>query len=83
VGTNPADQQLGHRVRVGRAVSAQSTAARRRVEAALTDELDVRELTGEERVVFNADLAASISVDPRHPLRRGARHPWRDNGCPR
>jgi len=59
--TDPADQQLGHRARVGRAVSARTTAARRRVEAAVTGELDERELTGEERVVFNAELDASIS----------------------
>ncbi len=55
-----AKQQLDHWARVGRAVSSQHTAARRRVEAALAGDLELRELTVEEGVVFNAEIAASI-----------------------
>jgi hypothetical protein len=36
------------------------TAARRRVEAALTGDLELRELSVEEGVVFNAEIAAAI-----------------------
>lgn len=53
-------QQLDHWVRVGRAVSSQQTAARRRVEAALAGQLSLAELTVEEGVVFNAEIAAGI-----------------------
>jgi hypothetical protein len=55
-----AKQQLDHWARVGRAVSSQQTAARRRVEAALAGDLELRELSGEEGVVFNAEIAAAI-----------------------
>jgi ParD-like antitoxin of type II bacterial toxin-antitoxin system len=55
-----AKQQLDHWARVGRAVSSQQTAARRRVEAALAGDLEVRELSHEEGVVFNAEIAAAI-----------------------
>jgi hypothetical protein len=55
-----AKQQLEHWARVGRAVSSQHTAARRRVEAALTGELELRELSVEEGAVFNAEIAAGI-----------------------
>ncbi|MGA9493299.1 MAG: hypothetical protein WBV80_24055 [Mycobacterium sp.] len=55
-----AKQQLDHWARVGRAVSSQETAARRRVEAALTGDLELRELSVEEGSVFNAEIAASI-----------------------
>jgi hypothetical protein len=55
-----AKQQLDHWARVGRAVSSQHTAARRRVEAALAGDLELRELSVEEGVVFNAEIAASI-----------------------
>lgn len=60
-----AKQQLDHWARVGRAVSAQTSAARRRVEAALAGELDERELSAQERVVFDAELDASISEAAR------------------
>jgi hypothetical protein len=60
-----AKQQLDHWARVGRAVSAQTSAARRRVEAALAGELDERNLDAEERVVFNAELDTSISEAAR------------------
>jgi hypothetical protein len=53
-------QQLDHWARVGRAVSAQHTAARRRVEAALAGRIPLRELTLEEGVVFNAEISATI-----------------------
>ncbi len=55
-----AKQQLDHWARVGRAVSSQHTAARRRVEAALAGDLELRELGVEEGVVFNAEIAAAI-----------------------
>ena len=55
-----AKQQLDHWARVGRAVSAQHTASRRRVEAALAGHLPTSELTLEEGVVFNAETSAAI-----------------------
>src|SRR6201981_3992581 len=55
-----AKQQLDHWARVGRAVSSQQTAARRRVEAALTGDLELHELSVEEGAVFNAEIAAAV-----------------------
>lgn len=55
-----AKQQLDHWARVGRAVSTQHTASRRRVEAALAGQIDVAVLNTEEGVVFNAEVSASI-----------------------
>ena len=55
-----AKQQLDHWARVGRAVSSQHTAERGRVEAALAGDLELRELSVEEGVVFNAEIAAAI-----------------------
>jgi ParD-like antitoxin of type II bacterial toxin-antitoxin system len=55
-----AKQQLDHWARVGRAVSSQQTAARRRVEAALNGDLELRELSIEEGAVFNAEIAVAI-----------------------
>lgn len=55
-----AKQQLDHWARVGRAVSSQHTAARRRVEAALAGDLDLADLTVEEGVVFNSEISAAI-----------------------
>lgn len=55
-----ARQQLAHWVRVGRAVSDSTTAQRRRVEAALSGQLPMRELTTEEGIVFNSEIAAAI-----------------------
>lgn len=60
-----AKQQLDHWARVGRAVSAQSSSARLRVEAALAGELDERELSSDERVGLNAELDALISESVR------------------
>jgi hypothetical protein len=55
-----AKQQLDHWARVGRAVSSQHSAARRKVEAALAGDTPLRELTAEEGVVFNAEISAAI-----------------------
>jgi len=55
-----AKQQLDHWARVGRAVSSQQSAARRRVESALTGDLDTNDLSVEEGVVFNAEISAAI-----------------------
>src|SRR5438270_12733911 len=60
-----AKQQLDHWARVGRAVSMTQTAARRRVEAALSGTLPERELSGAERAVFNAELDTAISETAR------------------
>jgi hypothetical protein len=55
-----AKQQLDHWARVGREVSSHRTAAWRRVEAALTGDLELRELSVEEGAVFNAEIAAAV-----------------------
>jgi hypothetical protein len=55
-----AKQQLDHWARVGRAVSSRHSAARRRVEAALTGEVELAGLSAEEGVVFNAEVSAAI-----------------------
>jgi hypothetical protein len=55
-----AKQQLDHWARVGRAVSSQHTASRRRVEAALAGDLALTELSLEEGVVFNSEISAAI-----------------------
>lgn len=55
-----AKQQLDHWARIGRSVSAQHTAARRKVEAALAGGVELAELTTEEGVVFNAEISSAI-----------------------
>jgi hypothetical protein len=55
-----AKQQLDHWARVGRAVSSHQTASRHRVEAAMAGELDLDDLTSQEGVVFDAEIAAAI-----------------------
>jgi ParD-like antitoxin of type II bacterial toxin-antitoxin system len=55
-----AKQQLEHWARVGRAVSTQGAAARRRVEAALTGGLELRELSAKEGAVFNTEIAVAV-----------------------
>jgi hypothetical protein len=55
-----AKQQLDHWARVGRAVSGQQTAARRKVEAALAGELPLGELDAAEGAVFNAEITAAL-----------------------
>ncbi|MGV9827288.1 MULTISPECIES: TA system antitoxin ParD family protein [unclassified Gordonia (in: high G+C Gram-positive bacteria)] len=55
-----ARQQLEHWARVGRGVSIRTSAARRRVEAALAGSLPIGDLTAEESVVFDAEVDALI-----------------------
>lgn len=55
-----AKQQLDHWTRVGRAVSSQYSASRRRVEAALAGRIAIDELTPEESTVVNAEINAAI-----------------------
>ncbi|NLE80638.1 MAG: hypothetical protein GX610_13840 [Rhodococcus sp.] len=55
-----ARQQLEHWARVGREVSDQRQVARRRVEAALAGRMPLSELSAEEGVVFNAEIAAAL-----------------------
>ena len=57
-----AKQQLDHWARVGRAVCAQQSAARMRVEAALAGTLP---LSGEQAVVFNAEVQARVEESLR------------------
>jgi hypothetical protein len=60
-----AKQQLDHWARVGRAVSAQESAARMRVEAALSGTLPLADLSAEEAVAFNAEVQARIQASVR------------------
>jgi hypothetical protein len=60
-----AKQQLDHWARVGRAVCAQQTAARLRVEAALAGTLDLGQLSVEEGVVLNAEIQAGLEESLR------------------
>jgi hypothetical protein len=53
-------QQLEHWARVGKAVCAQQTAARRRVEAALAGSLPVERLSDAEAVVFDAEVQSRV-----------------------
>ncbi|KAA0111527.1 TA system antitoxin ParD family protein [Mycolicibacterium sp. P9-22] len=55
-----AKQQLDHWARIGRSVSGQHSAARRKVEAALAGGVELTELSVEEGVVFNAEISAAI-----------------------
>jgi hypothetical protein len=55
-----AKQQLDHWARVGRAVSSFETAARLRVQAALSGQLPMQQLNGEESLVFNAEIDVAI-----------------------
>lgn len=55
-----AKQQLDHWARVGRAVSSFETAARLRVQAALSGQLPMRQLNAEESLVFNAEINVAI-----------------------
>src|SRR6478609_207098 len=61
-----AKQQIHHWARVGRAVSSQHSASRRRVEAALAGDLELAELTVEEGVVFNAEISVAIEEGLAH-----------------
>jgi ParD-like antitoxin of type II bacterial toxin-antitoxin system len=71
-----AKQQLDHWARVGRSVSTQHTAARRRVEAALTGRLSLGELSVEEGVVFNAEVEAAIEESLARPNYGGVIAAW-------
>jgi hypothetical protein len=53
-------QQLEHWARVGKAVCAQQTAARRRVEAALGGTLPVEHLSDDEAIVFDAEVQSRV-----------------------
>jgi hypothetical protein len=55
-----ARQQLDHWVRIGRAVSASTGAARQRIEAALAGTLPMAALSSEEGAVFNGEIAAAL-----------------------
>ncbi|MFW0787793.1 hypothetical protein AAFP35_25135 [Gordonia sp. CPCC 206044] len=55
-----ARQQLEHWARVGQGVSARTSAARRRIEAALAGNLPIGSLTDEEAVVFDAEVDALL-----------------------
>jgi hypothetical protein len=57
-----AKQQLEHWARVGKAVCARQTTARRRVEAALSGSLPVERLSDEEAVVFDAEVQSRLEV---------------------
>ncbi len=57
-----AKEQLDHWARVGRSVCAHGTAARRRIEAAVAGELELRHLSEAERVVANAEINANIQA---------------------
>ncbi len=57
-----AKQQLDHWARVGRAVSLHETAARRRVEAALSGDMPLSNLHESEQLVANAELDVAIQT---------------------
>jgi len=57
-----AKQQLDYWARLGRAVSMNETAARRRVDAALVGQLPFESLTEHERLVANVDLDVTIEL---------------------
>jgi hypothetical protein len=60
-----AKQQLDHWARVGRAVCAQQSAARMRVEAAFTGTLPLSQLNADEAVVFNAEVQTRVEENLR------------------
>ena len=57
-----AKQQLDHWARVGRSVSLQTTASRRRIEAVLAGALPMSSLRPDERTIVNAELDAAITA---------------------
>lgn len=70
-----ARQQLEHWARVGRSVCQRSTAARRRVERALSGTLPPENLTDEESIVYDAEIDSQIEErlsGDDHVARRGA-----------
>lgn len=57
-----AKQQLDHWARVGRAVSLQASASRRRIDAVLAGTLPRTALRAEERTIADAELDAAIAA---------------------
>ncbi len=57
-----AKQQLDYWARVGREVTSHQSAARRRIEAVLAGAVPMSGLTGDERLVLNAEIDAEIDV---------------------
>jgi hypothetical protein len=57
-----AKQQLDHWARIGRSVSLQMTASRRRVDAVLAGTLPMAALRADERAIVNAELDAAITA---------------------
>lgn len=55
-----AAQQLGHWARIGRSVTASTSASRRRVEAALAGRVPLAVLNEHEAVAFNAEVDARV-----------------------
>lgn len=58
-----AREQLDHWARLGMHLSVRSTAARRRIERAVSGELPLSNLTSAERDVANAELSVAISEE--------------------
>jgi hypothetical protein len=56
-----AAQQIDHWARLGRNISMHQTAARRRVEAVLSGELALADLTAEERLVVHAEIDVAVA----------------------
>lgn len=55
-----AKQQLDHWARVGRAVTARTDAARRRLEAVMAGDLPDTALTGDEATALDAEITAAV-----------------------
>lgn len=62
VSSRSAKQQLDHWARLGRAISRQQSASRRRIDAVLAGTLPMTALRPDERVVVNAELDAAITA---------------------
>ena len=56
-----AAQQIDHWARLGRNISMHQSAARRRIEAVLSGDLPLRDLSPDEHVVFAAELDVAIA----------------------
>jgi hypothetical protein len=57
-----AKQQLDHWARIGRSVSLQSSASRRRVDAVLAGTLPMSALRPDERSIVNAEIDAAVTT---------------------
>ena len=60
-----AKQQLDHWARLGRLVSLQQSASRRRIDAVLAGTLAMKALRPDERLIVNAELDAAITASDR------------------